>query len=166
MEFGKAGCAPKKNCHVLYTGYIVLNPGCPAHKGYFDIADLVVVSERNHLKFIIPPAHDSNFRYLATVGRDYGLKLTLPQPAKPQHTSKFGVIIHGLLPDTSHSDKLVELRKLVHDLVCIKRVGTLFITDVELEKADIYAHWSSFWTEFIEIVAEANAEASARSQSK
>lgn len=73
---------------------------------------------------------------------------------------KFGVMIHDLFPGQTREAKLAEMRMLVHDLVQVKRVGTLFITDVQIEDADVYANWSSIWQEFISAVAEATKSSS------
>ena len=64
-------------------------------------------------------------------------------------------MVHDVLPGHTREAKLAEMQMLVHDLVQVKRVGTLFITDVRLEDADVYANWSSIWQEFIGMVAEA-----------
>lgn len=69
--------------------------------------------------------------------------------------SKFGVMVHDLLPGETREAKLAEMQIIVHDLVQVKRVGALFITDVQIEDADVYANWSSVWQEFIGMVAEA-----------
>ena len=140
------------------TGFVAINPGCPAYKGYFDIADLVIVSEHSHHSFVNPPTHEWDFQYLTSANPDHGLKLMLPKPSKPEHIFKSGIINHGFLPGQTHATKMLELRRLVHDLVCVKRVGAVFITDLELEKADIYAQWSSFWPEFIDLMGEAGKE--------
>jgi len=78
----------------------------------------------------------------------------LPYPYKPEHRSKFGVAIYGLLFNKLQNPDLSKLVNLVKDLVSVKLVGAIFLTDVELEKADVYAQWSSFWAEFIDAVSQ------------
>jgi len=136
-------------------GYVILNPGCaPTHPGYYRLADLVIVFEHHHQSLVSPPLDSPEFQYLSKVGQNHGLKLMLPQPSRAT-MPKFGVMIHNLLPGQTREAKLTEMHMLVHDLVQVKRVGTLFITDVQIEDADVYANWSSVWQEFIGMVAEA-----------
>lgn len=52
------------------------------------------------------------------------------------------------------------MQGLIHELVQMRKVGSLFITDIELEKADVYSSWSSVWAEFIDITAESTQVAS------
>jgi hypothetical protein len=132
---------------------MVLNPGCaPRVPQYFNIADMVIVYEYFHDKFINPPKDDSFFQYLDNVNSSHGQRLMLPQSSIPHWPeNKFGVMIH----DTKFKNP-TELKELVFDLVQVKKVGGLFITDIEIGKSDIYADWSSFFPEFIELIALAN----------
>jgi hypothetical protein len=84
------------------------------------------------------------------------MKLMLPKSSDTAPISKFGLMDHDFLPGKSQDDKVTALRSLVFDLVQVKRIGAIFITDIEIGKGDIYANWSSFWREFIDFVAEAN----------
>ena len=142
-------------------GYVVLNPGCATtHAPYYSLADLVVVFEHYYFDLIYPPIESPDFRYLTNVAPNHGLKLRLPKPSRQTPASKFGVMLHDFLPGGSHHAKLVEMRPLIHDLVQIKRVGAVFITDVQIKNADIYANWSSIWKEFIGMMSEANKSSS------
>ena len=114
----------------------------------------MVVFEHHHKDLISPPLDSPEFQYLSNVGSNHGLRLMLPRPSRTT-ISKFGVMVHDLLPGQTREEKLAEMRTLVHDLVQVKRVATLFITDVRLDDADVYANWSSIWQEFIGMVAEA-----------
>ena len=126
-----------------------MNPGCaPRREEYFDIADLVIVYENQYERFLSPPTDDPAFNYLRT-GR-HGTPLMLPQSSSKLSPAKFGVMIH----DFADIDTLRKLRSLVNELVQAKRVGALFITDIKIKVADIYANWSSFWPTFIRFVAE------------
>jgi hypothetical protein len=134
------------------VGYVILNPGCaPRVPQYFNIADLVIVYEHFHDKFISPPKDDSFFGYLDKVDNGHGQRLMLPQISNHFPSSKYGVMIH----DTKFKS-LDDLRHLVTDLIQIKGISALFITDIEIEKKDIYADWSSYFPEFISMVNEAN----------
>ena len=134
-----------------------MNPGCPSHEGYFDISDLVVVSERSHQSFTNPSPEKGKFQiFKRALKPGQAPKLLLPKTSNPQHWLKFGIIDHSFLPEQLHETKLVELRKLVHRLVSTTRVGALFITDVDLEKSDVFAEWSSFWPELLVYVSEAD----------
>jgi hypothetical protein len=75
----------------------------------------------------------------------------LPESSTHFPSSKYGVMIH----DTKFNS-LDDLQSLVTDLIQIKRIGALFITDIEIEKKDIYADWSSFFPEFIKMINGAN----------
>lgn len=86
----------------------------------------------------------------------HGMKLMLPKSSDAAPISKFGLMDHDFLPGKSQHDKVAALKSLVFDLVQVKRIGAIFITDIEIGKGDIYANWSSFWREFIDFVAEAN----------
>ena len=144
----------------LFSGYVALNPGCPCHERYFHISDLVVVSERSHHSFTNPPPEKAKklFQIFKRARENQALKLLLPKTSIPQFQPKFGIIDHSFLPGQSQEAKLLELRRLIEDLVCTKRVGALFITDINLDEADVFADWSSFWSEMLEYVAEASAK--------
>ena len=132
-----------------------MNPGCPSYEGYFDISDLVVVSERSHHDFANPPPEKERFQLFKRAKPRQGPKFLLPKISNVQHWLKFAIIDHSFLPEQTRETKLVELRKLIRHLVITKRVGALFITDVDLEKADVFAEWSSFWSELLVYVSEA-----------
>ena len=68
-------------------------------------------------------------------------------------------MIHDFLPALGRQAKLIYLKAIIYDLVQVKRLGAIFITDLEIGKQDIYADWSSFWHDFIGIVAQANGTA-------
>jgi Spherulation-specific family 4 len=138
--------------YMLILGYVILNPGCaPRRQEYFNIADLVIVYENYYERFRSPPVTDPLFNYLRT--GYHGMPLMLPQSSSNMPSSKFGVMIHDF--DTT-GDTLSKLRSLVNELVQTKRVGAVFITDIKIKVADIYADWSSFWPEFVRFVAEAD----------
>jgi len=65
-------------------------------------------------------------------------------------------MINDFLPNRSREVKLTKLKAVINDLVQIKRIGAIFITDLEIGNEDIYADWSSIWSEFIEMIAEAD----------
>ena len=139
------------------TGYVVLNPGCtPRNDAYYNIADLVVVFEHFYHNFIRPPLDDPPFQYIRDMNPSDGLKLMLPQSSNSRPSFNFAVMIHDFLPSQSREVKLNKLKAVINDLVQIKRIRAIFITDLEIAKEDIYADWSSFWSEFIDMIAEAN----------
>ena len=142
----------------------MLNPGCPAHDGYFDISDIVVVSERSHQSCISPLSRKWTRSFFKWTNRSEGLNFSLPKASIPEHNSKFGIIDHSFLPGQAHELKLIELRKLVENLVCTRRVGAVFITDVDLEKADVYAEWSSIWSELLAFMERAATAITFRNQ--
>ena len=133
-----------------------MNPGCtPRHQAYYEFADLVVVFEHDHRNLINPPLDYPPFEYIPKVGPSHGLRLTLPQSTLATPSSKFGVVVHDLLAGETKEDKVAELKTLVHDLVQMKRVGAVFITDIEITEKDVYGNWSSIWKDFVSTVAEA-----------
>jgi hypothetical protein len=134
------------------VGYVILNPGCaPRVPQYFNIADLVIVYEHFYDTFISPPKDDSFYAYLDKVDNRHGQRLMLPQSSTSFPSSKYGIMIHNTT-FKSHKD----IHSLVFDLIQHKRIGALFITDIEIEKRDIYADWSSFFPELTKILNEAN----------
>lgn len=141
----------------LTLGYVVLNPGCtPRNDAYYSLADLVVVFEHFYRNFTRPPLHDPPFQYLVDVSPKHGIKFMLPQSSIPTPSFKFAIMVHDFLPNQSREVQLSRLKTVINDLVRVKRLGAIFITDLEIEKEDIYADWSSFWPEIIKIIAEAN----------
>ena len=139
---------------IIDPGYVVLNSGCPVKDVYFAISDMVVVFEHDYFAFTSPPLNHPAYEHLTKVGRNHGRKVMLPQFSTAAPASKYAVMIHDFLPRGEQKTQLEELGVVVHDLVRVKRVGAVFVTDIEIEKADVYANWSSFWTEFIRMVAE------------
>jgi hypothetical protein len=115
----------------------------------------VVVFEHDHRNLINPPLDYPPFEYIPGVGPSHGLRLTLPQSTLATPSSKFGVVVHDLLAGETKEDKVAELKTLVHDLVQMKRVGAIFITDIEITEKDVYGNWSSIWKDFVSTVAEA-----------
>lgn len=87
------------------------------------------------------------------MGPEYGLKLMIPNPSKDENRSKLGVALYGLVVDRTQDANMVLLTELVKDLVSVKRVGGIFLTDLGVEKGDVYGAWSSYWLEFVESVA-------------
>jgi hypothetical protein len=157
LELGEQGYVLASS---IDKGYVILNPGCaPTHPGYYGLADLVIVFEHHHQDLISPPLDSPEFKYLSKAGQNQGLRLMLPQPSRAT-LPKFGVMIHDLLPGQTREAKLEEMQMLVHDMVQVKRVGALFITDVQIKDADVYANWSSIWQEFIGMVAKATKSSS------
>ena len=102
-----------------------------------------------------PSFEDPPFQYLAEASPSCGMKVMLPQSSRHCPSFKFALMIHDFLPTQSREVKLKILRAVIYDLVQVKQMGAIFITDIEIEKKDIYADWSSFWPEFIKIIAEA-----------
>ena len=117
----------------------------------------MVVSERSHQSFTNPPPEKGKFQLFKRAKPGQCPKLLLPKTSNREQCLKFGIINHSFLPEQLHETKLVELRKLVHHLVSTTRVGALFITDVDLGKSDVFAEWSSFWSELLEYLSEADA---------
>jgi Spherulation-specific family 4 len=143
---------------ILMVGYVVFNPGCaPRDDAYYHIADLVIVFEHFYHNFINPPLDESVYVYLAHDIPENGLTLMIPEPSNDSPISKFGLMIHDFLPEENYKDKLVKLKEMVFDLVQIKRVRAIFITDLEIKKVDVYANWSHIWHEFVNFVAQANS---------
>ena len=134
---------------------MVLSPGCiPRNETYYELADLVVVAENDHHTLINPPLDYPPLEYLSKTRPGHGLKLMLPEASSTAPAAKFGVLIHGLLGETQEK-KLSELQILVHDLVQMKRVAAVFITDIKIKEMNVYGNWSSIWDEFIRLLAEA-----------
>jgi len=133
----------------------VFNPGCiPRNDTYYELADVVVVCENNHHTLMNPSLEYAPFEYLSKARPGHGLKLTLPEASSTAPASKFGILIHDLKGETQEQ-KLSELQILVHDLVQMKRVSAVFITDIKIKEMDVYGNWSSIWDEFIRLMAEA-----------
>jgi hypothetical protein len=84
------------------------------------------------------------------------MKLMLPESTENSPASMFGLMVHDFLTAQGQESKLLHLKDLVYDLVRVKRIKAFFITDVEIQKRDIYANWSSFWEDFIGFMAGAN----------
>ena len=125
------------------------------------MADVVIVFEGAYHSFVNPPILKySAYEYLPNADPNHGLKLKLPQPSDDLPSWQFGVIINGLLPKSTKNTKLHEMRELVYDLVQIKRVSAIFITDVEEKDADGNKNWSLVWDEFISMLADAKMRAS------
>ena len=123
--------------------------------------DVVIVFEGSHHSFVRPQIlKRSAYEYLANPDANHGLKLKLPHPSASLPSCKFGVIVSGLLPKSPKNAKLVEMKDLIYDLVQIKRVSAIFITDVEEKDADGNKNWSLVWDEFIALIAEAKMRAS------
>ena len=100
----------------LTVGYVVLNPVCaPRVPQYFNIADMVIVYEHFHDKFINPPKDDAFFHYLDNAKSNQGQRLILPQSYIPHWPERK---IH----DTIFKNPS-ELKELVFDLVQVKRIG-------------------------------------------
>ena len=138
-------------------GFVILNPGCaPRHPGYYDIADMVIVFEYFHYDFSFPPLEDPVYRHLCDVDSSHGMRLMLPESSEQSPASMFGVMVHDFLASQRQQSKLLHLKDLIYDLVRVKRLKALFVTDIEIQKLDVYANWSSFWEDFINIMAEAN----------
>src|SRR5579862_1249324 len=95
---------------------------------YYRRADLVVVFEHHHRDLINPPSDSLKFQYLSKIDFDHGLRLMFPQLCRTTPASKLDVMIHDLLGVTRER-KLAEMQTLIHDLVQVKRVGSIFITD-------------------------------------
>jgi Spherulation-specific family 4 len=141
-------------------GFVVLNPGCaPRHEGYYDIADLVIVFEHFTHNFVNPPLNDPAFEYLADGSPDGGMTLMLPQVSSSIPKLKLAVMVHDFFSNLSPAERIKALEDIVSDLVQRKCIGAVFFTDVQIEKEDIYAKWSSFWTEFVDAVVNANRNA-------
>lgn len=142
----------------MKLGYVVSNPGCPAHEGYFKTSDIVVISERAHRNLISYPSkvHFPFFNSLR--GSSQYLKISLPTPSHPGLMSKYGIIDHSFLSDQTRESKITELKKLVNYLVRQNPVGALFVTDIDLERGDVYAEWSAFWPELLEFMDKALAK--------
>ena len=87
--------------------------------------------------------------------------VALPQPLPLTPPQKWGVMIHDFGVSRTKEDKLVEMKGLIHDMVQMKTIGALFITDIEIAKTDVYNNWSSIWAEFTDIMAETIQSASA-----
>jgi hypothetical protein len=132
-----------------------LNPGCPPSASYFNIADLAIVFEHDLSSLVNPPVDTFNYQYLAKVRPNHGLKLTLPQPSPLSPASKYAVIVHDFRPEDPEKSKLDELKVLICDLVQVKRVAALFVTDLSIGESDVFGDWSSFWPQFVAMVAEA-----------
>jgi hypothetical protein len=134
---------------------VVLNPGCiPSKDKYYDLADLVVVFENDQHTLMNPRLDHAPLEYLSKARAGHGLKLALPEASSTAPASKFGILIHDLQGETQEQ-KLSELQILVHDLVQMKRVSAVFITDIKSKEMDVYGNWSSIWDEFIRLLAEA-----------
>jgi len=97
---------------------------------------MVVIFENHHHNFILEEG------------------VALPQPSPLTPPQKWGVMIHDFGVSRTKEDKITEMKGLIHDMVQMRGVGALFITDVEIAKADVYDNWSSVWAEFIDIMAE------------
>jgi hypothetical protein len=130
-----------------------LNPGCDCSLDYFDFADLVVVAEFSSREFMSPSYDHPSYSYLRDVPPHLGMKSALPRftPIKPAH--KVGVVLYGVGANQSEGARTDEMGRLVRDLVCTKRIGALFLTNLELEKENVYGSWSCFWREFVQAVA-------------
>jgi hypothetical protein len=140
------------------VGYVVLNPGCaPRDDAYYNIGDLVIVFEHFYRNFINPPLDDWIYGYLADDNPERGLTLMLPESSRDSPSSKFGLMVHDFLPEENREKKLAKLKETVFDLAKVKHVRAIFITDLEIGKVDIYAHWSCIWHEFVSFVAQANS---------
>jgi len=57
-------------------------------------------------------------------------------------------------------EKLEEMRKMVRDLVRVKKVGAVFLTDLDISKTDVYAAFGTIWEDFVEVVWEAQRQES------
>jgi hypothetical protein len=79
----------------------------------------------------------------------------LPQFGPETPSTRMGAIIHGFAAEMSSQDRLQEMRSIVTDLVALKKVGALFLTDLEIGKGDVYSRFSNVWEEFVAAVAEA-----------
>lgn len=117
---------------------------------------MVVVAERDYKTFSEPPMNHWDFRHLRFASPEYGLKLMIPSPGNPANNPKLSVALYAFFVDKTQDPKLLELKKLVDDLVCKKRLGSIFLTDLELEKTDVYASWGSYWLEMVDFVAQAS----------
>jgi len=78
----------------------------------------------------------------------------LPEVTEKSPSSKMAVMVHDFLPAQGRAIKLHRLKGVLRDLAEKKQLAAIFITDIEIEKEDIYAGWSSFWTEFIKTMDE------------
>jgi hypothetical protein len=134
----------------------MLNPGGPTHWSYFNLADQVIVSERAYKDFLAPPTEIDTYDYLNYVPSSYGLKVHLPKTTRTATAAKMGVMIHGFAAGKTRAERVLETEKIVRDLVAVKKLGGIFLTDLEIEKGDVYAGWSSTWEEFVGIVVAAN----------
>lgn len=143
---------------ILIVGYVVFNPGCaPRDDAYYDIADLVIVFEYFCHDFINPPLNDFVYTYLSDEVSERGLTLMIPESLNDSPSSKFGLMVHDFLPEENHENKIVKLKEMVFDLVQIKHVHAIFITDLEIRKVDVYANWGHIWHDFVGFVAQANS---------
>jgi len=139
-----------------HSGYVVLNPGCDCSLDYFDFADLIVLAESSYKSFINPPWDHPSYSYLRDVPRQFGLNCMLPKFSRIKPAHKTGVVLHTLGSGYSEEQRLDEMEMLVRDLVGVKRVGAIFLTNLEMDKENVYGAWSLFWREFTEIMASAS----------
>jgi hypothetical protein len=134
----------------------MLNPGGPTHWSYFNLADQVIVSERSHKEFISPPTEIDSYDFLNYVPGSYGMKLQLPKTTRTATASKMGVMVHGFAAGKTRKERVIAMGRIVGDLIEVKKLGGIFITDLEIEKGDVYAGWSGIWEEFVGMVVACN----------
>lgn len=133
-----------------------MNPGGPTSSRYFDLADLVIVSEHAYHDFINPPTQYDTYNYLLDTPSTYGRKVLLPRFTTETPAPRMGVIMHGFAAQRSFENRLQEMRSMTQDLVKVKKLGAVFITDLEIGKGDVYSQFSSIWEQFVETVVELN----------
>lgn len=133
---------------------MVLNPGCACPLDYFSFADLVVVAEVSHDQFSHPSWDHPSYSYLRDVSRAHGDRVMLPQISRITPGHKMGVIVHGFGTNESDESRVKKMKLLAYDLVRTKRIGGVFLTNLEMGKDNVYGGWSCFWREFTAAVAE------------
>lgn len=142
----------------LISGFVCLNPGGPTNQRYFDLADLVIVSEHTYTDFLNPPTQYDTYSYLLDAPSSYGHRVLIPRFTTGTPAQKMGVIIHGFAMDMASKEKLEEMRMMVRDLVRVKKVGAVFLTDLDISKTDVYAAFGTIWEHFVEAVVGAGRE--------
>src|SRR5579859_6182659 len=95
----------------LTVGFVCLNPGGPTSSKYFDLADLIVVSEHAYRDFINPPKQYDTYNYLLDTPSSYGREVLLPRFTVETSARKMGAIIHGFAAGMSNANKLQEMRR-------------------------------------------------------
>jgi hypothetical protein len=159
---GDWGSRVRASCKVdLIVGHVILKAKALPQYSFGNLVDVMIVFDGQYDNLVNPQVREySVYEHLLNVGPNHGMKLMLPQPSMDLPLWKFGAIVTGFMSNSARDTKLAEMADLLYDLVQMKRISAIFITDVEGKDVDGNKNWSLVWEEFVGMLAAAKMRCS------